>query len=38
MIPWKVLDSAKVPGGDEVLRLKQRGAEFVAAESSALGA
>lgn len=29
MIPWKVLDSAKVPGGDEVLRLKQRGAEFV---------
>lgn len=29
MIPWKVLDAAKVPGGDEVLRLKQRGAEFV---------
>src|SRR5882757_6774922 len=29
MIPWKVLDTAKVPGGDEVLRLKQRGAEFV---------
>jgi len=29
MIPWKVLDSAKVPGGVEVLRLKQRGAEFV---------
>jgi spermidine synthase len=29
MIPWKVLDAAKVPGGDTVLRLKQRGAEFV---------
>ena len=29
MIPWKVLDTAKVPGGNEVLRLKQRGAEFV---------
>lgn len=29
MIPWKVLDTAKVPGGDEVLRLKRRGAEFV---------
>ncbi len=29
MIPWKVLDTAKVPGGDEVLRLKQRGHEFV---------
>lgn len=31
MIPWKVLDTAKVPGGDEVLRLKQRGSEFVIA-------
>jgi spermidine synthase len=29
MIPWKVLDAAKVPGGKELLRLKQRGAEFV---------
>jgi spermidine synthase len=29
MIPWKVLDTAKVPGGKEVLTLKQRGAEFV---------
>lgn len=27
MIPWALLDTAKVPGGDE-LRLKQRGAEF----------
>ncbi|MBL8692289.1 MAG: hypothetical protein JNL04_24505 [Rhodospirillaceae bacterium] len=27
MIPWKLLDSAKVPGGNE-LRLWQRGAEF----------
>ena len=27
MIPWVLLDTAKVPGGDE-LRLKQRGAEF----------
>jgi spermidine synthase len=31
MIPWKVLDTAKVPGGDEELRLKQRGSEFVIA-------
>ena len=29
MLPWKVLDTAKVPGGREELRLKQRGAEFV---------
>lgn len=29
MLPWKVLDKAKVPGGSEELRLKQRGAEFV---------
>lgn len=29
MIPWKVLDTAKVPGGDQELRLKQRGTEFV---------
>ncbi|MEP9386426.1 hypothetical protein [Mesorhizobium sp. KR9-304] len=28
MIPWIQLDSAKVPGGREELRLKQRGAEF----------
>ena len=27
MIPWSLLDTAKVPGGGE-LRLKQRGAEF----------
>lgn len=27
MIPWVVLDTAKIPGGGE-LRLKQRGAEF----------
>jgi len=31
MIPWKLLDTAKVPGGDEELRLKQRGSEFVIA-------
>ncbi len=30
MIPWKLLDTAKVPGGgNDELRLKQRGAEFV---------
>ncbi len=28
MIPWSVLDSAKVPGSDSELRLKQRGTEF----------
>ena len=28
MIPWLQLDSAKVPGGREELRLKQRGGEF----------
>ena len=28
MIPWRQLDSAKMPGGGEQLRLKQRGAEF----------
>ena len=28
MIPWRELDSAKMPGGGEALRLKQRGAEF----------
>ncbi|MGE7367605.1 spermidine synthase [Neorhizobium sp. NPDC001467] len=28
MIPWKVLDTAKVPGGRDELRLKQRGTEF----------
>ena len=28
MIPWKLLDTAKVPGGDGELRLKQRGGEF----------
>jgi spermidine synthase len=28
MIPWIQLDSAKIPGGREELRLKQRGAEF----------
>lgn len=28
MIPWTVLDTAKIPGGDEQLRLKQRGHEF----------
>ena len=28
MIPWLQLDSAKVPGGQEELRLKRRGGEF----------
>src|SRR6187402_3401978 len=28
MIPWIELDSAKVPGGREKLRLKRRGSEF----------
>jgi spermidine synthase len=28
MIPWVQLDSAKVPGGREELRLKRRGSEF----------
>lgn len=28
MIPWSVLDTAKVPGSESELRLKQRGAEF----------
>ena len=28
MIPWLQLDSAKVPGGQEELRLKRRGSEF----------
>lgn len=28
MIPWVQLDSAKMPGGGEDLRLKQRGGEF----------
>ena len=28
MIPWIELDSAKVPGGREELRLKRRGSEF----------
>jgi len=28
MIPWTVLDTAKMPGGTDELRLKQRGAEF----------
>jgi spermidine synthase len=28
MIPWIQLDSAKVPGGHEELRLKRRGSEF----------
>lgn len=28
MIPWSVLDTAKIPGGGEELRLKQRGQEF----------
>lgn len=31
MIPWKLLDTAKVPGGKDELRLKQRGTEFVIA-------
>lgn len=29
MLPWKVLDTAPVPGGRKELRLKQRGKEFV---------
>jgi spermidine synthase len=29
VLPWKVLDTAKVPGGRDELRLKQRGSEFV---------
>ena len=28
MIPWRLLDSASVPGGDGSLRLMQRGTEF----------
>jgi spermidine synthase len=28
MIPWSLIDTAKVPGGVEELRLKQRGSEF----------
>jgi spermidine synthase len=28
MIPWVQLDSAKIPGGSEELRLKRRGSEF----------
>ena len=28
MIPWIQLDSAKIPGGREELRLKRRGSEF----------
>lgn len=28
MIPWSVLDTAKVPGSDSELRLKRRGTEF----------
>jgi spermidine synthase len=28
MLPWIVLDTAKIPGGSEELRLKQRGQEF----------
>jgi spermidine synthase len=28
MIPWKLLDSAPVPGGSETLRLYRRGGEF----------
>ncbi len=29
MLPWKILDTAPVPGGRKELRLKQRGKEFV---------
>lgn len=29
MLPWKLLDTAPVPGGRKELRLKQRGKEFV---------
>ncbi|MDU6672569.1 MAG: spermidine synthase, partial [Bradyrhizobium sp.] len=28
MIPWKLIDTADVPGGGEPLRLMQRGKEF----------
>jgi spermidine synthase len=28
MIPWRLIDTAKVPGGNDELRLKQRGSEF----------
>jgi hypothetical protein len=28
MIPWSVLDVAKIPGDDGELRLKKRGTEF----------
>src|SRR3712207_3493359 len=28
MIPWVLLDTAKIPGDDGELRLKKRGAEF----------
>ena len=28
MIPWKLIDTAEVPGGEGQLRLMQRGAEF----------
>ncbi len=28
MIPWTVIDTAQMPGGTDMLRLKQRGAEF----------
>ena len=28
MIPWSLIDTAQVPGGDGELRLMQRGAEF----------
>ena len=28
MIPWTLIDTAKVPGGGDELRLKQRGSEF----------
>src|ERR1700741_4971230 len=28
MIPWSLLDTARVPGGDGELRLMRRGAEF----------
>ncbi len=28
MIPWVVIDTAQIPGGEETLRLKRRGEEF----------
>ena len=28
MIPWSLIDTAQVPGGDSELRLMRRGAEF----------